>query len=714
MNPQPSPVPQSRPEAVVLAAQEWIAAILKVAAHYRIGASPETLRREALWSGSVDQLERLARSAGLRVAALDTATAQVSSLHLPLVAEFDGGQVGVIAAETAEGFTVAFSTDQGFATPVSRADLHANLRRLFVLRPASNVPDRRIDAYIAPWRPDWLRRLLLPDLRPYRAIMVASLVANVLALSGIIFSMQVYDRVVPGQSLPTLYVLFGGVMLATFFGYLMKVARIEITDTTGKAADLRVSDRVFGHALRVKSSHRPRATGTFIAQIRELEHLREMMTSTTIAAVADLPFFLLFSVLFYYIAGPLVWIPLVAALLLVIPGLAMQGRLRRLAEENMREGSLRGAMLVEAVQGLDDIKALQAETRFQNLWNHYNEVTAGSSMKLRGLVNRLSNWAQTVQGAVFAVVIFFGAPLVMTGEMSTGVLVAASMLSSRMIAPLASVTQIINRWQQGKVARQALDRLMALPVDAAETERRIHLPAIRGGFDLTQASFGHEPEQPVVKIGALHIAPGERIAILGRNGSGKSTLLAALSGMLEPLAGEIRVDDITMGLVDPADLRRDIGYMAQTARLFHGTLRENLTLGAPEARDCDILPVLTSLGLVAFIRKLPEGLDHMVQEGGLGLSGGQRQGLILARLLLRQPRVLLLDEPTAALDEVAEAAVIDTLSALDPATGVIVASHRPAILRMVNRLIVLNDGAVYLDGPKDKVLAQLRGGRAAA
>ncbi|WP_306154320.1 type I secretion system permease/ATPase [Roseovarius sp. MMSF_3281] len=688
--------------------------MLRVAAHYRIAVSPERVRLDMAWSADVDRLRVLARSAGLSIREPNVRVDAISSLRLPLVVEFDDGDVGVVERETPDGFGVALSGDDGLETPISREDLTRRTRRLFVLRPASARPDRRIDDYIAPWRPDWLRNIALADLAPYRAVMIASLVTNVLALAGIIFSMQVYDRVIPGQSMNTLWVLFTGVMLALFFGLLMRFARGRITDEAGKAADLRISDRVFGHALRVRNTSRPRSTGTFISQVRELEHVREMMTSTTVSAIADVPFFLLFCGLFYYIVGPLVWIPLAAVVLMVAPGLFAQKRLRRLAEANTRESALRSAMLVEAIQGLDDIKSLQAETRFQNLWNHYNETTAGSSMQLRDLVNRLSSWAQTVQGAVFAVVVCFGAPLVMAGEMSTGALVAASILSSRMLAPLASVTQILTRWQQARVARQALDQLMALPVDTAPQEQRIHKPVIHGDFALNEAVFGHDQMTPIMKIEQMKIAPGERIAILGRNGAGKSTLLSGLAGLLEPLAGEIRVDNVVMGLIDPTDLRRDIALLGQGARLFHGTLRENLMLGAPDATDAAILDTLDRMGLGEFIHRLPEGLDHLVQEGGLGLSGGQKQGLLMARLLLREPNVLLLDEPTAALDEVSEAAMIDILGKVGRDVSVIVATHRPAVLRIVDRLIVVNNGCIAMDGPKDKVLAQLRGAEAAA
>lgn len=692
----------------------WTDAVMRVGAHYRIAISSERVRLDLSWATDKDRLGTLVRAAGLSIREVEPETGAISALRLPLVAEFDTGEIGVIERETVEGFGVVLSGDAGLETPFAHGELASRLRRLFVLRPLAARPDRRIDDYIAPWRPDWLRSIALADMAPYRSVMIASLVTNVLALAGVIFSMQVYDRVVPGQSMHTLWVLFIGVMIATIFGGIMRVARGRITDQAGKAADLRISDRVFGHALRIRNTARPRSTGTFISQVRELEHVREMLTSTAVVAIADFPFFLLFCALFFYIAGQLVWIPVAAMILLIVPGLLAQKRLRRLAETNTRESSLRSAMLVEAIQGLDDIKSLQAETRFQNLWNHYNDTTAASGMELRDLVNRLSSSAQTVQAAVFALVIFFGAPMVMVGDMSTGVLVAASILSSRMLAPLASITPILNRWQQAKVARNALDGLMSLPVDAPAGEQRIHKPAIHGDFRLTDVLFGHDPRAPVLKISRMKIAPGERIAVLGRNGAGKSTLLSGLAGLLEPLAGEVRIDDVVMGLVDPIDIRRDICMMGQGARLFHGTLRENLTLGAPNTPDAVILDLLSRMGLVDFVQRLPEGLDHMVLEGGLGLSGGQRQGLLLARILLRNPKVLLLDEPTASFDEVSEAAVIDVLGRLGRDVSVIVATHRPAMLRIVDRLIVVSNGVVVMDGPKNEVLAQLRAGKAVA
>ena len=298
--------------------------------------------------------------------------------------------------------------------------------------------------------------------------------------------------------------------------------------------------------------------------------------------------------------------------------------------------------------------------------------------------------------------------MVMDGSMTTGVLVAASILSSRMLAPLASVTQVLNRWQQAGVAKEALDQVLASPVDDPEHEKRIHRPLLHGDYVLEGAVFTHDGETPALAVQSLKIAAGERVGVLGRNGAGKSTLLRALSGMMEPAKGSVLLDGVTLGHLDPADVRRDVALLPQEARLFHGTLRENLLLGAPGATDTELIEALKAAGCWGFIQRLKAGLDHGVLEGGLGLSGGQRQGLLLARLLLRQPRVLLLDEPTASLDDASEQHVRQTLAALPGDTTMVIATHRRSLLQLVSRVLVVEGGRVLLDGPRDEVLDRLR------
>lgn len=689
----------------------WRDAVLVAAAHFQLNASAEHIRLASRWGegAAVEEGAReMARQAGLSLQMVKPNLAGLNPWRLPVALQLDGGQVAVVVAVSEAGLTLVMSGDGDARVTHTVANLQPHVQLMALLRPLSAARDVRVDDYIAPVRENWLRQLVLVDWRPYAHILIASLITNLMALGGVLFSMQVYDRVVPAQSMPTLYVLSAGVLVSLVFAWVMRDARMRITDVLGKRADLRISDRVFGHALRVKNSARPRSTGSFISQIRELESVRDMLTSTTIAAAADLPFFLLFCVIFWLIAGWLVVVPVVAFLALVIPSLLAQPRLRNLAQTGMREAALRNAMLVEAVQGIEDIKVLQAEQRFQNQWNHYNAVNADSGLQQRDLLNRLNNWMQTVQGAAFAVVTFCGVPHVMTGQMSTGVLVAASILVSRMLAPLSSITTVLNRWQQAKIGAQSLNQLMMLPIDNPKEEARVHRPGVQGKYQFDGAAFSYDGENVVLKAPSLKIEAGERIAILGRNGAGKSTLLQALSGLMQPSAGVVMLDGIDMSHIDPADVRRDVSLLSQNARLFHGSLRENLKLSAPLATDDLLVDALKTAGAWPYVQRLPLGLDHTLQEGGLGLSGGQRQGVLLARLLLREPRVLLLDEPTAAMDEGTERHVIAGLRQLSGDRTLILATHRMAALEVVQRVIVVDGGAIVMDGPKDAVLARLR------
>lgn len=377
----------------------------------------------------------------------------------------------------------------------------------------------------------------------------------------------------------------------------------------------------------------------------------------------------------------------------------------------MRESSLRNAMLVEAIQGNEDIKTLQAEQRFQHQWNNYNAVSADVNLRLRSLVSSLTSWTQTVQTAAFVVIVLFGAPMVMEGNLTTGSLIAASILGGRMIGPMAGLTQVLSRWQQAKAALHGLNQLMELPVDSPDGEKRVHKAVITGDYDIKKASFfyGEESQLPALTIQKLDIKAGEKIAILGRNGAGKSTLLQVLAGMIEPKSGIVSLDGISMAHIDPADIRRDIGLMSQNSSLFHGTIRENLILGAPMATDDDLLKVLNITGATEFIRKIPTGLDYVIAEGGIGLSGGQKQSLLLARTLLRNPHILLLDEPTASLDDVTERHLLQELSSWIKGKTFIVATHKMSIVNMVDRILVIDNGQIVLDDPKDIALAKLSG-----
>ncbi|EPG39634.1 ATP-binding cassette, subfamily C, bacterial LapB [Acinetobacter colistiniresistens] len=692
--------------------QPWLQAILTIAKHYRIEPSEERIRLQLDWNQNQNLDEVLiliSRQVGMNVRRIAFSDDVINPWRLPILVELADGQVGVIDKADGSGHvSVQLSGDQGLSQKFAVGALKHIIKNVYVLRPEQSVPDARIDEYIKPYEQSWFWSIVLQDWKRYIDIMLASMIANILALATIIFSMQVYDRVVPSQSIPTLWVLAAGVLIAAIFEFTLRLSRVYISDIIGKRADLRISARVFGHALRIKNSERSKSTGTFISQIRELEGVRDLVTSTTMGALADLPFFFLFLVIFAIIGGDLFWVMLLVVPLMILPAILAQKKLGELAQEGMRESSIRNAILVEAVQGIEDIKLLRAESRFQNQWNHMNEVSADISMQQRKIVGVLTAWTQKIQGLTYAAVILVGCFAVMKGDMTTGALVACSILSSRMLAPISQITGILGRLQQAKVAKKSLDELMQKPVDQPDQAHLVHKEVLHGDYELNKVVFQYTEEdpRPSLVIPQLKIRAGERIAILGRNGAGKSTLLQILSAMQFPNSGSVHLDDLDISLIDPADVRRDMGLLNQNAHLFYGTIRENLTLGAPLARDEDILKVLKVTGALSFVHEKKEGLDHLVLEGGVGFSGGQRQALLLARLLIRQPNILLLDEPTAAIDDVAEKQLIDHLKNWLGYRTLVVATHRRAVLELVDRIIVMNEGKIVMDGPVDQVLQQ--------
>lgn len=707
----PPPVDERLTEQAL---SNWAHAISHVAAHYRVVCSPGTIQANAPWfkdKGLLSALTQLSRQAGLSFHLLSAPELAIAQWRLPVIVDLKNGQLAVIEHFDGEDTVDIYVIDNDRQTNrVALSELLPQIRFVAALRPLSALKDSRVDAYISRFSPDWLKQLVMQDWRPYGPVMFAAFLVNVLSLSGIIFSMQVYDRVIPAQSYPTLYVLASGVMLAVVFGFLLRVARGHIMDVLGKRADMRVSDRVFSHALRLRNSAVPRSTGSFISQLRELEQIREMITSSTISTIVDLPFFFMFIIVLAIIAPQLAWIAPVAAVLMVLPGILLQKKLAMLANQSAHESTLRNAVLVESVQGLEDIKLMQAENRFLQQWNSYIRITAESGLRTRQLSQGLISWGITIQSLVYAAVILFGAPLVIEGDMTTGAMVAASMLASRMIAPMANLCGVLARWQQVKAAKQGLDSIMQLPVETQRDESLVHQDIFHGHYLFENAQFRyHSDDQRIpLRITRLEIQQGERVAVLGRNGAGKSTLLQALAGGVDLVSGDVRLDNLSMTQIDMADLRRNIGFLSQNARLFYGTLRENLTLGAPHASDEAIFEVLEISGAGNFVKHLPKGLDHAIMEGGAGLSGGQRQSILLARMLLRSPNIVLLDEPTASLDDHTEREFIQRLGQWLGNRTLIVATHRVPMLELVERVLVLKEGQLVMDAPKAQALSNSR------
>ena len=723
MKPRLVTFPETETETEVASPHVWNAhtvlqALRSIAVSFGLNPSAEAIRVVQQWENHLGQsrdLRDLGARIGLDVSPVKLQPHRIDGLHLPVMIIEPTGAVCIIDAISRAGVATFrhFQADQTHRNERPLGEILLPAAQAYLVRPLRNLADARIDDYIAPVAPNWLRKTLFPSVAPYGPVIIASFMTNTLALAGVIFTMQVYDRVIPAQSLPTLAVLFSGVFLAFFFEFFLKQARIVVLDVLGRDAGLRLSESVFGRALRVRSDHRPNATGSFIAQIRDIDAMREVMTSTSVGVVMDMPFFILFCAVFWLIAGPLVLIPIGALLVIILPGLMMQPKLRQAAQSAQREAALRNAVLVETIQGVDDIKAMQAEPRFESIWRQTSSTTAAAQSTERRLIGALTSWTQIVQQSVYVLVVAVGAPMVMAGDLTTGTLVGASILGSRMIAPMSQIAGVLSRLQQARLGGQGLEKIMRMPVDHPPAETRVTCDRLSGSYVLEEAVFKHHSSAvPALTITQLQIRSGERVGLVGRNGAGKSTLLQALSGQLLTASGQVRIDALSIDAIDPADVRRDVAYLSQNARLFYGTLRDNLLLGRPDATEAELLEALDLAGGHAFLSQFERGWDYQILEGGRGLSGGQKQSILLARLMLRRPSVMLLDEPTSAMDDMTERAFIESLRRASADRTLIIATHRQRILQLVDRLIVLDRGRIVLDGPRDDVLAKMRKGPA--
>ncbi|WP_260923244.1 type I secretion system permease/ATPase [Novosphingobium sp. 9] len=697
-------------------AQAWAAAIARIASIKGVPASAEELEGRLHWAsgGTLESnLVSAARRSGLSLEFAAMALDGVPVLLMPCVIELSDGKAAILFGRDAESVRVQITgtgSDTPISLPISTFAPMASGRVGFVEPLSSRSRDARLEEFLRAPARSWVRDIIARDRRGYGEVMIGSVFGNLLTFATSLFAMQVWDRVVPAQSIPTLWVLALGTGIALVVELMLRTARVQLVDRIGRRADIELSSRIFARALDLRSDARPRSTGALIAQLREIEQIREMLTSTTISALIDLPFIALFLILFALLAGQLTFVLVAAAVLIVVPGLLLQRPLARLAGEGMREGALRNAILVESIERIDEIKMAQAEPRFQSMWEHLSLTGTRVGAEQRFWSALFVNWTQTLQQLAYTAVIVAGAFKVMDGDMTMGALIACSILTSRALVLFVPFGQIFTRWQNAKIAVTGLEDLFARPVDHDPDLGLLRRPALSGNFDMTGVRYAYDEQSPeVLSIDTFALRTGERVALLGRIGAGKSTMLRLLAGLARPTGGDLLLDNTRLSLINPADVRRDIAYLGQGAQLFLGTIRENLLIGAPGASDEKILHALAVTGGIGLVQNQPEGLDLLLQEGGVGLSGGQRQTLLLTRALLREANIVLLDEPSAPLDDMSERSLVANLRQWLGARTLVVTTNRPGMLELVDRIVVLDRGKIVLDGPRDQVMASLSG-----
>lgn len=541
---------------------------------------------------------------------------------------------------------------------------------------------------------------------------VAAAFINILAALAALYSLQIYDRVIPTNAQSTLWVLTIGVLGLYMFDFILRSLRSYLIDTASRRVDLKLSGQVFEQALGVRMEARPQHMGTFISQLREHESVREFLMSGVLFVISDLPFILVFLVMIYVIGGSLVLVPAIAIPVMILLSLLVQIPLAKLARANQREGSARSGLLIEAVEGAETLKTLNAEWRMSRRWQELSQLLSGTMLKTKNWSNLNNNLAYTLSQVVYVAVIVMGVYLTTKGDLTTGALVAVSILVGRCMQPVSGLVALLVRYHQARSSTETLDNIMGLPVDRPADQSFISLNKHAGQLQVQNLQFSYVANDMLaVDVPHILIQPGEKVAILGRTGSGKSTLLRLLSGLYLPTRGRVRLDGLDVSQIDPTRFRESVGYLTQDVRLFAGTLKENLLLGCGPVSDDKLMAAVKATGVDRMVQMHPQGLDMPIFEGGGGLSGGQRQAVGLARMMLCEPVVCLLDEPTASMDQQSETELIQRLDWVkNPAVTLVVVTHKPSMLQWANRVVVMEQGRVITDGPKESVLKLLQTG----
>ncbi|MCX2864966.1 type I secretion system permease/ATPase [Paucibacter sp. PLA-PC-4] len=706
-------------------------ALVWLTRHHGRARSAESLRAGMPTEGALgpDQALRVMREAGYNAGLSRKKISDISPLLLPAVLLLNGGDACVLVArhEASEAgqatYDVVFPGADANVCRASLAELETEFTGFVLLVTLPEVSQAgaaqgRGEPLLRAEGSHWLWGTLRRFIPYYRAAMVAALLSNVLMLVSGLVTMVIYDKVIPNQSFVTLWTLAVGATLALLFDLFAKQLRSHLIDIAGRKADLIIGSKLFRQTLGVRMEHKPESAGSYAHTLAQIEVVRDFFASASMSVVSDLPFIILFVTMAFVIGGPLGWVLVIAIPLILCMTWAIQGRMRRAVRANMTEMADLQGTLVEAIEGLEDLKTSGAEGRFIRRYETSNAVAAEAGMRTRSMHSWSSNISSSLQQAITLVMLVWGVYLIEAGSISAGALIGAVMFAGRAIAPLGSVVSLAARYQGAHAALVSLNQLMAKPTERSAHRNYVPLNGISGSMGLQDVGFAYpmsgEGNAPKVLKGVnLRLKAGERVAVLGRIGSGKSTVLRLLAGLYQPTEGMVEVDGIDLRQIDPAEFRARVGFVAQEPRLFHGTLRDNVLMGRAHIDAARLVEVARLTGLDRVIAGHPLGWDLPVGEMGGLLSGGQRQLVALARSLVTKPQVLLMDEPTSSMDAQSEVAFLRQLRDAAPECTLVVVTHRPAVLELVSRVVVMDAGKLVLDGPRDQVLAALSGIRPA-
>jgi ATP-binding cassette, subfamily C, bacterial LapB len=680
------------------------------------------MTREALLGGlpivdgrlTVALYERAARRAGLESQAIKRDILDIPALVLPAVLVMKNGSTLILLGFSKDNRSARVLVPSNMPYTPQVRDIDAVRAGCtgyaFLVRAAAENDPRAVAAGSLP-RSHWFWSVVKLHWRNYGHIALAALLINLLGLAMPLFTMSVYDRVIPNGAIPSLVALSIGMGLAVVFDLILRMVRSKMIDLTGKTIDVVLAANIFEHVMSVKLAQRPSSVGIIANQLRDFDSVREFFTSGSVVSATDLLFAILFIAVLFMIAGPLAWVPLLMLPVMIGVGLALQRPLNRAMKRLQAESAARHGVLVESLTGLETVRATGGEARMQTAWERSVAATARSGEAVHFWSSLALTTANSASTLTSLLMIIIGVFLITNGSLTVGALVAANMLAGRVLAPIAGIASVITRGTQTFSALKAIDRIMSLERERSPTRNYIARKIDHGRINFENVTFTYPngADKALDKV-TFKVESGERIGIIGRVGSGKTTVGRLLLAFYEAQEGRILIDGVDSRQYDPADLRAGIGFSMQDTDLFFGKLRDNITFGYPSASDEEVLAAARLAGVEGFVAGHPMGYDMPISEGGRSLSGGQKQAIGLARVLIRKPRILFLDEPTAHFDVRSEADFLERLKGLEGSQmTIIISTHRLSLLSLVDRLLLFDNGRLVADGPRDKVLNLLQG-----
>lgn len=556
----------------------------------------------------------------------------------------------------------------------------------------------------------WFWSIMRDNRALYRKVMIAALFINIFGLVGPLFIMNVYDRVIPNNAMETGWVLGIAALVIFGFDFVMRTLRGYFIDLAGRRVDVIAARRIYDQLLNMKLAARPGSSGAFASMLREFESVREFCNSATVTGLVDLPFTLLFIFVIYLLAGPIAFVLLAIMVIVLLASLILQFPLKSLIRDSMKIAEAKHGLLVETINGLETVKSVRADGQMRSKYGEYVGASAEVGQTSRFFSSLATNIASLFQQSASIIIVLFGMYMVQDGSLTMGALIATVILGGRAITPVGQMAALITRFHTVRGSLKTLNGIMAAPVERPSDKNFLSRPDLTGHLTLDRIEFTYpNTDRKVLDGVSLDIKAGEKVGIIGRIGSGKSTITKIIAGLYDPASGDIFADGTDYRQIDPADLRRQVGYLSQHTVLFQGSIRENIIAGYPQATDDDVLNAAKLAGAHEFIARHPMGYDAPVGERGDGLSGGQKQCIALARAMITNPKILLLDEPTNDMDIQAEDNFIKQVQITAKDRTLILVTHRQELLKMVDRLIVIDQGKVLADGPRDKIIQALSG-----